>query len=51
MVLGLSLEGLARELGVCFSTVNRWERGKSRPGALALASLADACTRRPEGGG
>lgn len=33
--LGLSQEHLARELGVTFSTVNRWENGKSKPNNLA----------------
>lgn len=37
--LSWSQERLARELGVSFSTVNRWERGKSRPSPLALLTL------------
>jgi len=37
--LGWSQEKLARELGVSFSTVNRWERGRSRPSPLAEISL------------
>ena len=30
-----SQEDLARELGVSFSTVNRWENGKAKPSRLA----------------
>ena len=37
--LSWTQERLARELGVSFSTVNRWERGKSRPSPLALGTL------------
>lgn len=37
--LELSQEGLARELGVSFSTVNRWESGKSHPSQLAVISI------------
>lgn len=36
---GWSQERLARELGVSFSTVNRWERGRSRPSPMALNAL------------
>ncbi len=32
---GWSQEDLAHELGVSFSTVNRWENGKARPSGLA----------------
>lgn len=38
--LSLSQEDLARELGVSFVTVNRWEKGHSKPSKLALAQLA-----------
>ncbi|MBI5344714.1 MAG: PilZ domain-containing protein [Deltaproteobacteria bacterium] len=33
--LGWSQERLAREVGVSFCTVNRWERGKSKPSPMA----------------
>jgi len=37
--LGWTQERLAREIGVCFSTVNRWERGHSAPSPLAAKNL------------
>ena len=43
--LGLSQEDLARELGVSFATVNRWENGQVRPSKLAKAQLNAFCTR------
>ena len=39
LALGLSQEQLARRLGVSFVTVNRWERGRTRPRGAALAQL------------
>ncbi len=42
---GLTQEGLARQLGVSFATVNAWERGRSEPRRtrrLALERLAEA---------
>ncbi len=32
--LNLSQEALAKELGVSFATVNRWEKGHARPSIL-----------------
>lgn len=32
----LSQESFAKEIGVSFSTVNRWERGKSKPNYAAM---------------
>ena len=32
----LTQEQLANELGVTFSTINRWENGKSKPNRLTL---------------
>lgn len=43
--LGLSQEDLARELGVSFATVNRWENGQARPSKLAKAQLNAFCTK------
>lgn len=36
---GWSQEDLARELGVSFSTVNRWENGKAKPSRLAKKQI------------
>ena len=36
---GWSQEDLARELGVSFSSVNRWENGKAKPSKLAQARI------------
>jgi predicted ATPase/DNA-binding NarL/FixJ family response regulator/DNA-binding XRE family transcriptional regulator len=38
--LGLSQEQLARQLGVSFATVNRWEPGRTQPSARARLALA-----------
>ena len=43
--LALSQEDLARELGVSFATVNRWENEKSKPSKLAKAQLDNFCAR------
>ena len=37
--LSLSQEDLARQLGVSYATVNRWEKGPSKPSKLAKAQL------------
>ena len=44
--LNLSQEGLARELGVSFSTVNRWETGKKEPSALGSKAFYEFCTSK-----
>ena len=36
---GWSQEDLARNLGVSFATVNRWENGKTKPSKLALVQI------------
>lgn len=46
--LDLSQEELARELGVCFATVNRWEKGRFLPSRLALMQLQAYCDRMIE---
>jgi DNA-binding transcriptional regulator YiaG len=48
--LGLSQEDLARELGVSYATVNRWENGLSKPSKLARAQLDAFCERMQAAG-
>jgi DNA-binding transcriptional regulator YiaG len=39
----LSQESLARELGVSFSSINRWEGGKSKPNMSAMKKIMEFC--------
>ena len=41
----LSQEEFAKELGVSFATINRWETGKSRPSIKAMKNLDDYCKK------
>lgn len=41
--LYLSQEMLAKELGVAFATVNRWETGRCNPNYRAQKAFADFC--------
>ena len=43
--LSLSQEDLARELGISFATVNRWENGLVKPSKLAKAQLDNFCAK------
>lgn len=43
--LGLSQEDIARELGVSFATINRWENGKTSPFRLARTQFEVFCTK------
>lgn len=43
--LGLSQEGLAQELGVSFTTINRWENGKTVPFKLARTQFDTFCAK------
>ncbi|MBI5236842.1 MAG: PilZ domain-containing protein [Deltaproteobacteria bacterium] len=47
--LGWSQERLAREVGVSFCTVNRWERGKSKPSPMAENVLKRMSEKAGEG--
>lgn len=40
----LSQSDFARELGVSFSTVNRWEKGKAVPSFKALKKMKEFCS-------
>lgn len=48
--LSLSQEDLARELGVSFVTVNRWEKGHSKPSKLAMAQVTAFSAKMVEKG-
>lgn len=48
--LGLSQEELAHELGVSFSTINRWENRKTVPFKLARKQFEAFCERMKEQG-
>ena len=39
--LGLSQQKFAKEMHVAFSTINRWENGKSTPNSMARVLLSD----------
>lgn len=39
----LSQEDFAKDIGVAFSTVNRWENGKNAPRYKAMKLLNDYC--------
>ncbi len=41
----LSQADFAKELGVSFSTVNRWENSKAIPNFKALKKIKDFCAR------
>ncbi len=41
--LYLSQEMLAKELGVAFATVNRWESGRCTPNYRSQRAFADFC--------
>jgi putative transcriptional regulator len=48
--LSLSQEDLARQLGVSYATVNRWENKQSMPSRLAKAQLSAFCEKMIERG-
>ena len=41
----LSQEAFAKELGVSFATVNRWETGKTQPTYKALRTIKNTAKR------
>jgi len=42
----LSQEAFAKELGVSFATVNRWESGKTKPTYKTMKLIDDFCKQR-----
>lgn len=43
--LFLSQEAIAKELGVSFATVNRWEKGKCEPSYKAQKAFNNLCEK------
>ncbi len=42
----LSQEAFAKELGIAFSTVNRWENGKAKPNYKTMKLIDDFCKKQ-----
>lgn len=42
----MSQEAFAKELGVAFTTVNRWESGKCKPTYRTMKLIDDYCKKR-----
>ncbi len=41
----LTQGAFAKEVNVSFSTVNRWESGKTKPNLIAMKSIKEFCER------
>lgn len=41
----LSQEAFAQTLGVAYSTINRWETGKSKPNLSAMKAIKEFCAK------
>jgi len=48
--LALSQEDLARELGISYTTVNRWENGQSKPSKMAKILFDAFCQKMIDAG-
>lgn len=48
--LHISQEDLAKELGVSFATVNRWENNRTQPSKLAKKQLEQFITQKKQQG-
>ena len=42
---GLTQEDFAKEIGVSFATVNRWETGKAKPNLKTMKLIDDYCKK------
>ena len=45
----LSQTAFAQELGVSYTTVNRWETGKAKPNLSAMKNIKDFCEKKKKG--
>lgn len=41
--IGLSQQAFADQLGVSFSTVNRWEQGRHIPNRITIKAIEELC--------
>ncbi|MBE6443700.1 MAG: helix-turn-helix transcriptional regulator [Alphaproteobacteria bacterium] len=41
--LRITQDRLAKELGVSFATVNRWENGNTKPNKIAIVNFNEFC--------
>ena len=41
----LSQDAFAKEIGVAYSTINRWETGKGKPNLSAMKKLKQFCEK------
>lgn len=41
----LTQEAFAKEVNVSFSTVNRWESGKTKPNLIAMKNIKEFCNK------
>lgn len=41
LLMGLTQEQFAAELGVTYSSINRWENGRSKPSPLAMQKIEE----------
>ena len=45
----LSQGAFAKEVNVSFSTVNRWESGKTKPNLIAMKNIKEFCEKNKKG--
>jgi transcriptional regulator with XRE-family HTH domain len=50
LLMGLTQEQFAAELGVTYSSINRWENGRSKPSPLAMQKIEEMLRLRGDRG-
>jgi len=50
LLMGLTQEQFAAELGVTYSSINRWENGRSKPSPLAMQKIEKLLRLRSDRG-
>ncbi|MHC5748069.1 MAG: helix-turn-helix domain-containing protein [Nostoc sp.] len=49
-ITGLTQEQFAASLGITYSTVNRWEKGRAKPSSLAMQKIEEMLKEMEERG-